>query len=174
MNMSGISLQYKNSALQLLILLAGLTLAACSKHVMIWKPIDVSRKDQIARAQFSVRSTSDYRFALMFIRSKNPDENEVLDTLLGDLHNDGVPVDLNLRVYRDNALVHDQNIKSVGVYWYKNYEYEKRRLNTAARLIRIMELDPGDYLVEVRTLDDLQPLRNIETQVSFSYYNPKH
>ena len=165
--------QYTNLVSRLVIVLACLSLAACTKHVMIFKPIDVSRKDQVATAQFSVKSTGGYMFALNFKRAGTLEKNRQLDKIWGDIHNDGVPIHLRLRLYRDNVLVHSQSIESVGTRWFMSYEYEGRTLNAAVRLIRTMVLKPGDYHVEVQTLENSKRLEGLETHVSFSYYNPQ-
>lgn len=174
MKMISTSPQYTNLVSRLLIVLACLSLAACSKHVVIWKPIDASRKDQIAGAQFSVKHTGDYRFAFMFLKAETLDDIRLQRKIWGDVDNEGVPIHVNIRIHRNKILVHNQNIRSVATAWGMTYLHEERMLNTAVRLIRIIELVPGDYTVEIRTLDDAEQFKDIETYISFMRYNPKH
>ncbi|MHC8372909.1 DUF5625 family protein [Pseudomonas sp. MDT1-85] len=153
---------------------ACILLAACSAPISIVKPLDVSRADQSASVEFVVRKTGDYRFALLF--TKRDGLTEILKQIevWGDYSVDGVAIPIHLRVLKDGQIFFDKNLITIGVQWGQGFDYEGRRLNTAVRLIKTLELSPGSYSVEVSTLDDLEAFRGIEGFVEFSYYNPKH
>ncbi|AZD09353.1 hypothetical protein C4K26_3958 [Pseudomonas chlororaphis] len=149
-------------------------LAACSAPVSIVKPLDISRADQSASAEFVVKKTGDYRFALLF--SKKDSLPEILKQIevWGDYNVDGVAIPVHLRVLKDGQVFFDKSLITTGIQWGQGFDYEGRRMNTAVRLIKTLELSPGKYSVEVSTLDDLQAFRGIEGFVEFSYYDPKH
>ncbi|MFT0865541.1 DUF5625 family protein [Pseudomonas sp. CAM1A] len=149
-------------------------LSACSEPVVIRQPLDVSKANQTATAQFTVKNTGTYRFALMFVTGSTFDVLEQQFAIFGDIHEEGVPIDMRLRVLRDGVSILDQDVRTVGTYWGEVFIRDERRLNTAVRLIRILELSPGSYTIEARTTSDVESFRGIESYVEFSYYNPKH
>ncbi|MDH1630276.1 DUF5625 family protein [Pseudomonas mosselii] len=149
-------------------------LSACSEPVVIRQPLDVSKASQIATAQFTVKNTGNYLFALMFVTGSTFDVREQQFAIFGDTNEEGVPIDMHLRVLRDGVAVLDQDVRTVGTYWGQVFIRDERRLNTAVRLIRILELSPGTYTIEARTLSDVDSFKGIESYVEFSYYNPKH
>lgn len=110
----------------------------------------------------------------MFLKAETLNDIRLQRKIWGDVDNEGVPIHVNIRIHRNKILVHNQNIRSVATAWGMTYLHEERMLNTAVRLIRIIELVPGDYTVEIRTLDDAEQFKDIETYISFMRYNPKH
>lgn len=149
-------------------------LSACSEPVVIRQPLDVSKASQTATAQFTVKSTGTYRFALMFVTGSTFDVLERQFAIFGEVNEEGVPIDMHLRVLRDGVAVLDQDVRTVGTYWGQVFIRDERRLNTAVRLIRTLELSPGNYTIEARTLSDVDSFIGIESYVEFSYFNPKH
>ncbi|WDG52355.1 DUF5625 family protein [Pseudomonas chlororaphis] len=151
-----------------------LLLTACSAPVSIVKPLDVSRAEQSASAEFVVRKTGDYRFALLFTKKDSLPEILKQIEVWGNYGVDGVAIPIHLRVLKDGQVFFEKSLITVGVQWGQTFDYEGRRLNTAVRLIKTLELSPGSYSVEVSTLGDLEAFRGIEGFVEFSYYDPKH
>jgi len=121
-----------------------------------------------------VSKTGDYRFALLFTKKDSLTEILKQVEVWGGHNVDGVAIPIHLRVLKDGQVFFDKNLKTVGVQWGQGFDYEGRRLNTAVRLIKTLELSPGSYSVEISTLDNLEAFRGIEGFVEFSYYNPKH
>ncbi|MDI3273763.1 DUF5625 family protein [Pseudomonas sp. MDT1-16] len=149
-------------------------LAACSAPVSIVKPLDVSQANQSASTQFMVRKSGDYRIALLFAKGHGLTEINKQIEVWGDLDNEGVAIPIHLRILKDGQVYFDEVLVTAGVQWGQGIDYEGRYVNAAVRLIKILELVPGSYFVEVNTLDKLDAFRSIEGFVSFSYYNPKH
>ncbi|WP_146230393.1 DUF5625 family protein [Pseudomonas soli] len=157
-----------------LLIMTFFCLTACSEPLVIREPLDVSKANQTATAQFTVKKTGDYLFALMFVTGSTFDELEQQFAIFGDANEEGVPIDMHVRVLRDGVAILDQDVRAVGTYWGQAFIRDERRLNTAVRLIRILELSPGNYTVEARTLRDVDSFRHIESYIEFSYYKPKH
>ncbi|EJL07201.1 hypothetical protein Pchl3084_3836 [Pseudomonas chlororaphis subsp. aureofaciens 30-84] len=149
-------------------------LAACSAPVSIVKPLDISRANQFASAQFVVNKAGDYRFALLFAKGHGLAEINKQIEIWGDLDHEGVAIPIHLRVLKDEQVFFDEELVTTGVQWGQGIDYEGRNINVAVRLIEILELAPGSYSVEVSTLEELEAFRGIEGFVKFSYYNPKH
>ncbi len=96
------------------------------------------------------------------------------DDLWGTLNKPGVVVPLRLKVYKDEQLFLEEIILTGGVYWWKRFNYEGMNKSSAVRLIKILELPPGLYSVDVSTIERVDEFREMESYVVFSYYNPKH
>jgi len=110
----------------------------------------------------------------MFVTGSTFDVLERQFAIFGEVNEEGVPIDMHLRVLRDGVAVLDQDVRTVGTYWGQVFIRDERRLNTAVRLIRTLELSPGNYTIEARTLSDVDSFIGIESYVEFSYFNPKH
>jgi len=149
-------------------------LAACSAPVSIVKPLDISRADQSATAQFVVRKSGEYRFALLFTQGSDLAEIDKRTQIWGDFNHEGVAVPVHLRVLKDGEEVFDEQLVTTGTQWGQTFDYEGQVLTTAVRLIKTLELSPGNYSIAVSTLDDLESFRNIESFVEVCYYKPKH
>ncbi|WP_338805939.1 DUF5625 family protein [Pseudomonas chlororaphis] len=149
-------------------------LAACSAPVWVVKPIDISQAEQRVTADFVVSKSADYRFALLFVQGSTLAEMNSREEIWGTSHKEGVAIPVHLRVLKDGTPVFDGNIVTTGINWGQTFDYQGRRINTAVRLIKTLELSPGKYSVEVGTLGEVQEFRSIESYVEFSYYNPKH
>ncbi len=157
-----------------LIFFSCIWLAACSAPVWVVKPIDISQAEQRVTADFVVSKSADYRFALLFVQGNTLAEMNSLEKIWGTSHKEGVAIPVHLRVLKDGTPVFDGNIVTTGINWGQTFDYQGRRINTAVRLIKTLELSPGKYSVEVGTLGEVQAFRSIESYVEFSYYNPKH
>lgn len=149
-------------------------LFGCTPHVSIQKPLDVSKANQSVNTKFTVRKQGTYRFALLFVRAKTLAEMENQILTWGDANNDGVPITLRLRVLRGETLILNETIKTTGTKWGYAFFHENQRLNTAVRLIRILNLSPGNYTAELSTLSEVESFKNTESYMALSYYNPKH
>lgn len=159
---------------EVVIVVACALLAACSAPITIVKPLNVSRANQSASAQFVVKKSGDYRFALLFVKRHGLAEILKQIDVWGDPNNEGVAIPLNLRVVKNGKIFFDEGLVTTGVQWGQGFDYEGRRLNTAVRLIKTLELLPGSYSVEVSALEGVEAFQQVESFVEFSYYNPKH
>lgn len=149
-------------------------LAACSAPLSIVKPLDISRANQSATAQFVVRKSGEYRFALLFTKGDDLAEINKQIQIWGDFNHEGVAVPIHLRVLKDGEAFFDEQLVTTGIQWGQTFDYEGRGLTTAVRLIKTLELSPGNYSIAVSTLNDLESFRNIESFVEVCYYKPKH
>lgn len=149
-------------------------LAACTTPITIVKPLDVSRANQSASAEFVVRKTGDYRFALLFVKRQGLEEILKQIDVWGDPNNEGVAIPIHLRVVKNGTIFFDEKLVTTKIQWGQGFDYEGRRLNTAVRLIKTLELLPGSYSVEISTFEEVEAFQEIESFVEFSYYNPKH
>lgn len=149
--------------------------AGCSNKILIVKPIDVSRAGQSANAQFTVDQTGGYRIALLFVWSKNISEREAQGKLWGGgLYREaGVPIPIGLRVLKNGKLFFEEQITTEGVNSGQAFEYEGDHKSTQVRDIKYLTLAPGEYSVEILTLDEIEALKGTESYVEFSYYDPK-
>jgi len=164
----------KSTLHKVIMVVACTLLSACSAPITIVKPLDVSRANQSASAQFVVKKTGDYRFALLFVKRQGLEEILKQIDIWGDPNNEGVAIPIHLRVVKGGAIFFDERLVTTNVDWGLGFDYEGRRLNTAVRLIRMLELPPGSYSVEVSTFEEVEAFQEIEGLVEFTYYNPKH
>ncbi|MCT8345098.1 DUF5625 family protein [Photorhabdus kleinii] len=151
-------------------------LMACSKHIeTIRKPIDVSHSGQSVEINFELSKSEagDYQFALLFATGSGFDEMEKRFKLFGNLERDGIAIPVSLRLVKDGKVFFDKKINAVGYGWIRAFHYEERRINTAARNIKILELPPGRYSAIITTLEDVPAFNDIESFVELTYFNPK-
>ncbi|KAA3532670.1 MULTISPECIES: DUF5625 family protein [Pseudomonas] len=147
----------------------------CSGKVLIVKPIDVSLPSQSAAAHFSVSERGGYRIALLFVWSKSKSEADRQGKIWGgDMAGDkGIPISVHLRVLKDRAIFFDEIVMTEGVDSGQAFEYEGDYKSAQVRDIKHLALLPGEYTVEVLTLERVDAFSGIESYIEFSYYNPK-
>ncbi|UFH49385.1 DUF5625 family protein [Pseudomonas sp. KNUC1026] len=150
-----------------------LLLQACTEPVTIAKPFEVSRAGQEVSAQFTVGRSGNYSFSLVFVKDNVFEKIKEQQLIWGDSYRDGVGIDINIRVVRDGVLMLNQNVRTAGTFWHQGFRWEGRRFETSLRAVRILNLTPGDYVVEMRTIVDTPAFKGIQTFAEFSYYNPK-
>ncbi|KTL62246.1 hypothetical protein AA106_21050 [Photorhabdus laumondii subsp. laumondii] len=148
-------------------------LMACSKYIDIYKPIDVTQSGQSVKFDFEISKEGNYQFALLFATGRGFDEMERRFKLFGNLDHDGIVIPVSLRLVKDGKVFFDKEINAVGYGWIRAFYYEERRINTAARNIKILELPAGRYSAVVTTLEDVPAFNGIESFVELTYFNPK-
>ncbi|WP_342030477.1 DUF5625 family protein [Pseudomonas syringae] len=149
--------------------------AGCSEKVLIVKPIDVSLPSKSAVAQFRVGERGGYRIALLFVWSKNKSEAARQGKVWGgDMHNGkGVAIPVHLRILKNGSVFFDEVVITEGVNSGQAFEYEGDYKSTQVRDIKHFAFLPGEYTVEVLTLERIDAFSGIESYVEFSYYNRK-
>ncbi|UFH49386.1 DUF5625 family protein [Pseudomonas sp. KNUC1026] len=152
---------------------ACLLLQACAEPVSIIKPFEAYRAGQEVSAQFTVRRSGNYSFSLMLVKDNVLEKIKEQQIIWGDSYRDGVGIDMNIRIVRNGFLMLDQNVRTAGTFWHKGFWWEGRHFETSLRAVRILNLPPGDYVVEMRTLHDTAEFKAIEIFAYFSYHNPK-
>ncbi|MBS9424940.1 DUF5625 family protein [Photorhabdus caribbeanensis] len=148
-------------------------LMACSKHIDIYKPIDVSKFGQSVKIDFEISKTGNYQFVLLFARGDGHDEMNRRDELFGSIYDDGVTTPVSLHLVRNGQVFFDEKINAGGYDGGQSFYYEERRVNTAVREIKTFSLSPGRYSAIITTLEDVPEFNGIESFVEFAYYNPK-
>ncbi|MCA6221565.1 DUF5625 family protein [Photorhabdus antumapuensis] len=150
-------------------------LMACSKHIDIYKPIDVSHSRQSVEINFELSKSKagDYQFALLFANGDGFYEMERRDKLFGSIDKNGVAIPVSLRLVKNGKVFFDKKINAVGSGWGRTFDYEERRVNTTVREIKTLSLPPGRYSAVITTLEDVSAFNGIESFVEFTYYNPK-
>ncbi|RAX01252.1 MULTISPECIES: DUF5625 family protein [unclassified Photorhabdus] len=148
-------------------------LMACSKHIDIYKPIDVSKSGQLVKIDFEISKAGNYQFALLFDKGDDYEEMKRRLELFGNVDKDGVITPVSLRLVKDSKIFFDKKINAGGRGWGQSFDYEGRRINMAVRNIKILELPPGRYSAVITTLEDIPAFNDIESFVEFAYFNPK-
>lgn len=162
------------SSVKFFLILTCISLVACSKHISIRKPLDVSKANQSVSAQFTVKKTGNYRFSFLFIRDNTEGADEKQEKILGNLYEEGVAINIKLRISKNDVIFLDETITAIGTGWGQTILVEQQTVSTAVRLIKILELPPGDYTSEITTLEDKPSFRETESILEISYFNPKH
>ncbi|MDE1473994.1 DUF5625 family protein [Xenorhabdus bovienii] len=148
-------------------------LMACSEHINIYRPIDVTHSGQSVRIDFEISKAGDYQFALLFATGKGHEEMERRFELFGSIDKNGVITPISLHLVRNGQVFFDEKINAGGYGWGHVFDYEERRVNTAVREIKTLSLPPGRYSAVITTLEDVPAFNGIESFVEFTYYNPK-
>ncbi|MCA6221568.1 DUF5625 family protein [Photorhabdus antumapuensis] len=148
-------------------------LVACSEPINIYRPIDVTQSDQSVKIDFEIRKIGDYQFALMFATGRGHDEMDRRFKLFGDINHDGVAIPVLLRLVKDGEVFFDEKINSGECCWGRTVYYKARRINTAVRNVKILELPPGRYSAVITTLEDVPAFNGIQSFVQLIYFNPK-
>lgn len=161
------------------VVLCCVLLFGCTDQVEIVKPLDVYRAGQVASSSFNVDKVGWYRFALCFVRPNsegrtiNSSEVEGEIKLWGDFERPGVVIPIYLKIKKDGDEYFERELSTKGVYWGQVVDYDGMKKNTGVRLIEYLELPPGRYGFEIRTLLDIEDFRGVESYVEVSYYSPK-
>ncbi|NRN30828.1 DUF5625 family protein [Photorhabdus heterorhabditis] len=148
-------------------------LMACSRHIDIYRPIDVSKFGQSVKIDFELRKEGNYQFALLFETGDGHDEMERRFKLFGRADKDGVIIPVSLHIVKDGEIFFDKKINARGYDGGQAFYYEEKYVNTAVREIKTFSLSPGRYSVVITTLEDVPAFNGIESFVEFAYYNPK-
>ncbi|MBX8556229.1 hypothetical protein K5D43_17305 [Pseudomonas cichorii] len=150
-------------------------LVGCSSPVLIVKPVNLSLANQKVSAQFRVAERGGYRVALLFVWSEKASDIDHQKAVWGGgLYNEGgVPIPVHLRVLKDGQLFFDEVLVTTGIDSGQAFEYEGKYKSTQVRDIKHFAFLPGDYTVEVSTVDKIDAFSGTEGYVEFSYYSPK-
>ncbi|MEK9498395.1 DUF5625 family protein [Photorhabdus sp. P32] len=148
-------------------------LMACSKHIDIYRPIDVSKSGQSVKIDFEISKVGNYQFALLFANGDGFDEMERRDKLFGSIDKNGVVIPVSLRLVKNGKVFFDEKINAVGSGWGRTFDYEERRVNTTVREIKTFSLPAGCYSAVITTLEDVPAFNGIESFVELTYFNPK-
>ncbi|WP_387689369.1 DUF5625 family protein [Photorhabdus sp. RM71S] len=159
--------------LNIIIFMSCTLLMACSKHIDIYRPIDVSKSGQSVKIDFEISKAGNYQFALLFDKGDDYEEMKRRLELFGNVDKDGVITPVSLRLVKDSKIFFDKKINAGGRGWGQSFDYEGRRINMAVRNIKILELPPGRYSAVITTLEDIPAFNDIESFVEFAYYDPK-
>ncbi|MDE1473993.1 DUF5625 family protein [Xenorhabdus bovienii] len=149
-------------------------LVACSEHIDIHKPIDVTKAGQSVKIDFEISKAGNYQFALLFDKGNDYDEEMKRRLeLFGNVDKDGVITPVSLHLVKDSKIFFDKKINAGGRGWGQRIDYEGRSINMAVRNIKILELPPGRYSAVITTLENVPDFNGIESFVEFTYYDPK-
>ncbi|MCT8345101.1 MULTISPECIES: DUF5625 family protein [Photorhabdus] len=159
--------------LNIIIFMSCTLLMACSKHIDIYRPIDVSKSGQSVKIDFEISKAGNYQFALLFDKGDDYEEMKRRLELFGNVDKDGVITPVSLRLVKDSKIFFDKKINAGGRGWGQSFDYEGRRINMAVRNIKILELPPGRYSAVITTLEDIPVFNGIESFVEFNHYDPK-
>ncbi len=84
-------------------------LMACSKHIDIYRPIDVSKSGQSVKIDFELSKEGNYQFALLFETGEGYDEMERRFKFFGRADKDGVIIPVSLQIVRDGKIFLTKN-----------------------------------------------------------------
>ncbi|HGJ5874650.1 MAG TPA: DUF5625 family protein [Arsenophonus apicola] len=158
----------------IMLLFSSVWLVACTEHIRIYRPIDITRAGQSVKVEFEIKKQGDYQFALLFETGEGHDEMERRFELFGANDKAGVVIPVSLRIVKDGQVFFDEEINTKGTGWGRAFYYEGRRINTAAvREIKLLPLSPGRYSVVITTLEDVALFNGIESFVHVTYFDPK-
>ncbi|MBS9444419.1 DUF5625 family protein [Photorhabdus heterorhabditis] len=148
-------------------------LMACSRHMDIYRPIDVSKSGQSVKIDFELSKKGNYQFALLFETGEGHDEMTRRFKFFGRADKDGVITPVSLHIVKDGEIFFDKKINARGYDGGQVFYYEERRINTAVREIKTFSLPPGNYSVVITPLGNVPAFSGIESFVGFTYYDPK-
>ncbi|WGM05439.1 DUF5625 family protein [Arsenophonus nasoniae] len=156
-----------------MLLFSSVWLVACTEHISIYRPLDITRAGQSVAVEFEIKKEGGYLFALLF--DKGGDYEEVLRRLelFRGVNDTGVIIPISLRIVKDGQVFFDEIINTKGTDGGQAFYYQKRRLNTAVRKMKILSLLPGHYSVVITTLEDVALFNGIESFAHVSYFDPK-
>ncbi|MCE4052357.1 DUF5625 family protein [Pseudomonas sp. Au-Pse12] len=86
----------------------------------------------------------------------------------------GGAVPVRLKIVKGGEVFLYEEIMPDKTYWAQSLEREGVRMYAAVRLVERLELSPGNYYIELETLEDVEAFRNVEAYVGFSCFNSKH
>ncbi|HGJ5897530.1 DUF5625 family protein [Arsenophonus apicola] len=157
----------------IMFLFSSVWLVACTEHISIYRPIDITRAGQSVKVEFEIKKQGGYLFALLF--DKGGDYEEVLRRLelFRGIDKTGVIIPISLRIVKDGQVFFDEIINTQGTDGGLAFDYLERRLNTAVRDIKFFSLSPGRYSVVISTLEDVALFNGIESFVNVTYFDPK-
>ena len=157
-----------------LLLLGLVVVAGCSQPLSITEPFDVSRAGESAEMHFSLTSPGSYRLALLFATADTRERRERQYKLWGDPHNEGIPVELNVRITLNNHNMLDERVKTIGTTGITALTIAERRMNTYIRSVKYLDLAPGQYTAKIENLNSNDHFKETKTFIDFGFYNPKH
>lgn len=155
------------------LLLSCIWLVACTEHISIYRPIDITRAGQSVEVDFDIKKEGGYLFALLFDKGGNYEEVLRRLELFGRVDKAGVIIPISLRIVKDGQLFFDQKINTKGTDGGQAFYYQETRKNTAVRDIKSFLLFPGHYSVVITTLENVPLFKGIESFVQITYYDPK-
>ncbi|HGJ5860747.1 MAG TPA: DUF5625 family protein [Arsenophonus nasoniae] len=157
----------------IMFLFSSVWLVACTEHISIYRPLDITRAGQSVKVEFEIKKEGGYLFALLFETGEGHDEMERRFELFRGVNDTGVIIPISLRIVKDGQLFFDEKINTKGTDGGLAFYYEEIRLNTAVRDIKFFSLSPGRYSAVITTLKDIPLFTGIESFVHVTYYDPK-
>ncbi|MBS9439932.1 hypothetical protein EAE91_23125 [Photorhabdus noenieputensis] len=148
-------------------------LMSCSRHMDIYRPIDVSKSGQSVKIDFELSKEGNYQFTLLFETGEGYDEMERRFKFFGRADKDGVIIPVSLHIVKDGEIFFDKKINARGYDGGQAFYYEEKYVNTAVREIKTFLLPPGRYSAVITTLEDVPEFNGINSFVGFTYYDPK-
>lgn len=140
-------------------------LAFCPEQVSIYTPLDVSSAGKSVRVDFDVPEKRAYEFSLMFDKGDDYEEMDRRFKLFGSVDDRGVVIPISLYLVKDGEVFYDRTINTEGNSWEQDFYFGERRVNSAGRIIKILELPPGHYSLVMSTQKDTPEFNRIETFV---------
>nr|WP_323864505.1 DUF5625 family protein [Xenorhabdus sp. Flor] len=89
---------------RIIVFLSFALLAACSKYIDIYIPIDVSKSGQSVKIDFEISKKGNYQFALLFANGNGFDEMERRDKLFGNIDKDGMITPIWLHMVKNDKV----------------------------------------------------------------------
>ncbi|HGJ5862844.1 MAG TPA: DUF5625 family protein [Arsenophonus nasoniae] len=159
---------------KVMLLFSSVWLVACTEHISIYRPIDITRAGQSVKVEFEIKKEGGYLFALLFETGEGHDEMERRFELFEGINKTGVIIPISLRIVKDGQVFFDETINTQGTDGGQAFYYQGRRIDTTAvRDIKSFLLFPGHYSVVISTLEDVPLFNGIESFVQVTYSDPK-
>ncbi|WP_139815868.1 DUF5625 family protein [Serratia proteamaculans] len=165
---------YKNWLLVKWLVRGVYCMAFCDEHLSIYQPIDISQAGQSVKINFDVYKEERYQFALMFDKKlEDHDEMDRRLELYGNIDNKGIVIPVSLRLLKDGKVFYKKEINTKGSSGSSYVHIEERLVYSVERVIRMLELPPGQYSVVISTLGDTPEFIGIDSFVHVTYFNKK-
>ena len=174
--------------LRFLLLGFTLLLTACGEKLWLIKPFDVSKDDQVFMANVLIEERARYQLALLFVQADTRRGREEQDKIFGTggvptpshasdpevlRHISGVPIPLHVRLVKDGEVLMDEVVHTSAVDFFQAINYGGQRKSVTGRAAQVVWLDPGNYFLEARTVQETTEFSGTESYIEFGYFNPK-
>jgi hypothetical protein len=162
-------------ALALMPWLAQTVFAASLPSPVTKTDFDVTRKGNVAAIDFRIKQPRSYVFALQFTYAGSDDEDRVMDLVGGwKLQNPGIDIPIQLKLVRlEKGSSVSTPIFDDAIVTSKSYAHgfsDVRFNGKYSRAILTINLGPGLYRVEARTLGDNPAFAGTPAYLLIDYY----
>lgn len=148
--------------------LGAFTLSGCYGPMSIYQPIDLSRKDQSIKLPVEVHRRDYYTVSLGFAWNGSIEAiNAIVDTVDGADRQGGIPVKVRLLMTKDSKVFFNEVFLTSNVTERHFVNHAGSQKVIGIRKLKNFILEPGIYIVEIRTVEDVPVLKGFDVLLAF-------